>query len=100
MVGNDVVVTLGGQSGNLELNVMLPVMARNLLESISLLERAVVVFTEKCVHGIEANRERCAAMVEQSLALEPPWCPPLATTGPLPSPSRLTKRAAQLGRSA
>ena len=68
VVGNDTTITLGGQAGNFELNVMLPVIAYNLLQSIHLLTSAANVFAEKCIDGISANTERCAANIEQSLA--------------------------------
>lgn len=68
VVGNDTTITLGGQAGNLELNVMLPVIAYNLLQSIHLLASAAKVFAEKCIDGISANTDRCAANIEQSLA--------------------------------
>src|SRR5205807_6117775 len=55
--------------GTFELNVMMPVMAYNLLQSIELLSRAARVFADRCAAGIEANRQRCAEMVEQSLAM-------------------------------
>jgi fumarate hydratase, class II len=55
--------------GNFELNVMMPVMAHNLLESIRLLGNVVDAFTEKCVLGIEANEERCRELVELSMAM-------------------------------
>ena len=69
MVGNDATITLGGQAGNFELNVMMPVIAYNLLQSIELLAAAAEVFAEKCVSGIAANPDACAAFIEQSLAL-------------------------------
>ncbi|HHP7233190.1 MAG TPA: class II fumarate hydratase [Desulfobacterales bacterium] len=69
VIGNDTAITYGGQAGNFELNVMIPVIAHNLLQSIHLLASAVDVFTEKCIKGITANRERCAANIEQSLAM-------------------------------
>ncbi|MFH1863161.1 MAG: class II fumarate hydratase [bacterium] len=69
VIGNDAAITVGGLSGNFELNVMMPVMAYNLLQSITLLANATVVFTEKCVKGIRANEERCRLMIEQSLAM-------------------------------
>lgn len=72
VVGNDAAVTLGGGLGVLELNVMLPVMARNLLESIALLSSASSLLADKCVAGIAPNRERCAEMIEQSLAMVTP----------------------------
>jgi fumarate hydratase class II len=71
-IGNDAVVTLGGSLGILELNVMLPVMARNLLESISLLSAVASLTADRCVAGIEPNRKRCAELVEQSLAMVTP----------------------------
>ena len=69
VIGNDATITLGGQSGVFELNVMLPVIAYNLLESIDLLAVATVRFKEKCVDGITANEEKCRSTIEQSLAL-------------------------------
>jgi fumarate hydratase class II len=67
--GADLTITLCGQGGNFELNVMMPVMAYQLLEGIRIMAAAVRVFTGRCVAGITANAERCAAMVEQSLAM-------------------------------
>ncbi|BDG59173.1 class II fumarate hydratase [Caldinitratiruptor microaerophilus] len=69
VMGNDLTVSLGGQHGNFELNVMMPVMAHNLLQSITLLARAVDNFTRRAVAGLEANRQRCEEMVERSLAM-------------------------------
>jgi fumarate hydratase class II len=69
VIGNDAALTFAGQAGNFELNVMLPLIAHNLLQSIHLLERAVSAFTQKCIEGIAADRERCAANLEESLAL-------------------------------
>jgi fumarate hydratase, class II len=59
VVGNDAAVAFCGAAGNFELNIMLPVMGRNLLESIRILAAASRVFAEKCVSGIEADVERC-----------------------------------------
>ncbi|UCH20201.1 MAG: class II fumarate hydratase [Deltaproteobacteria bacterium] len=69
VMGNDLTIMLGGQSGVFELNVMLPVIAYNLLQSINLLTSSVEVFAEKCIKGITANRAKCAAGIEQSLAM-------------------------------
>jgi len=69
VMGNDAAIGIGCQSGNFELNVMLPVIAHNLLESIGLLTSAARVFSEKCVRGITADRQRCEAFVENSLAM-------------------------------
>jgi fumarate hydratase, class II len=67
--GNDAVVTWASANGNFELNVMMPVMAHNILESIRLLGNATDAFNEKCVVGIEANEERCRELVELSMAM-------------------------------
>jgi fumarate hydratase class II len=69
VIGNDATITLCGQAGNFELNVMMPVLAHNLLESIRLLAAAAAVFAEKCIQGVSAHREACAAFIERSLAL-------------------------------
>jgi fumarate hydratase class II len=69
VVGNDAAITLGGLSGHLELNVFIPLIARNLLESLRLLANVSRVFVEKCLEGIEADRERAASLVEGSLAM-------------------------------
>jgi fumarate hydratase, class II len=67
--GNDTAVVWGGASGNLDLNVMMPMMGHNILESVRLLSNVVRVFQERCVSGITANRERCAELVEYSMAM-------------------------------
>ena len=69
VMGNDTTIMMGGQSGNFELNVMLPVMAYNLLQSIDLLASAVDTFAKKCIDGISANVETCKGYIEKSLAL-------------------------------
>jgi fumarate hydratase class II len=69
VIGNDATVALACRDSHYELNVMMPVMAHNLLESIRLLASACRVFAERCASGIEADRERCSSMVEQSLAM-------------------------------
>jgi fumarate hydratase class II len=57
VIGNDEAITVGGLQGHFELNVFVPLLARNLLDSIKLLASASRLFAEKCVEGIEANRE-------------------------------------------
>jgi len=69
VIGNDTTITIGGQSGAFELNVMMPVMAHNLLESIRLLTASAHNFTDRCVSGIVADAERCNEMIEKSLAM-------------------------------
>ncbi len=69
VIGNDGCITWSGANGNFELNVMMPVMAHNLLESIRLLGNVADAFCEKCVIGIEANEKRCRELVELSMAM-------------------------------
>jgi len=69
VIGNDLTITMGGQAGILELNVMMPVMAHNILESIRLLAASATNLTERCILGIQANKERCNELVEKSLAM-------------------------------
>jgi len=72
VIGNDAAVTFGGASGNFELNVMLPMMARNVLESCRLIANVSRVFADKCVSGIEANVERCREYAESSPSIVTP----------------------------
>jgi fumarate hydratase, class II len=67
--GNDTAVRWGGATGQLELNVMMPMIAHNVLESIRLLSNVMRVFQDKCISGIEPNRERCEELVEYSMAM-------------------------------
>ncbi len=69
VIGNDLAVLMGGQAGVFELNVMMPVMAHNLLESIRLLAASALNFTERCIDGIQADRARASEMIEKSLAM-------------------------------
>jgi fumarate hydratase class II len=66
VIGNDAAVAFAGSQGAFELNVFLPVMARNLLESIRLLANVSTVLRDKCIDGIKANEERCKAYAESS----------------------------------
>jgi fumarate hydratase class II len=74
VIGNDAAITFGGALGNFELNVMMPLIAHNLLQSIELLTQGALVFARRCVVGIEADAEKCEADIERSLAM----CTPLA----------------------
>ena len=69
VVGNDAAITIGGMLGHLELNAMMPLIAHNLLQSIDLLATGARTFALRCIAGIEADVEKCSAMVEQSLAI-------------------------------
>jgi fumarate hydratase class II len=69
VIGNDTAITIGGLQGQFELNVRIPLIARNLLQSIGLLAAASELFAEKCVEGIEANLAGCEASAEGTLAV-------------------------------
>jgi len=69
VIGNDLVIATAAQAGQLELNVMMPVIALNLLMSLSILTSAMTVLRERCVEGITANEERCQWYVEHSVSL-------------------------------
>jgi len=68
VIGNDQAITVGGLQGHFELNVFVPLLARNLLDSIKLLAGASRLFAERCVEGIEANRETCERYAELTLS--------------------------------
>ena len=95
VIGNDVAVTVGGMQGHFELNVFVPMIARNVLDSIRLLAAATRLLAEKCVEGIEANRETCERYAELTLS---------AATGLNPyigydKATEIVKEAAASGRS-
>jgi fumarate hydratase, class II len=95
VIGNDTAITVGGLQGHFELNVFAPLIARNVIESVNLLAAAARAFAEKCVDGIQANRERCEEYAELTLsaatALNPYIGYDLAT--------EIVKEAASSGRS-
>jgi fumarate hydratase class II len=68
VIGNDTAITIGGMQGHFELNVFVPLLARNLLDSIKLLAAAARLLNEKCVAGIEANRENAERYAELTLS--------------------------------
>lgn len=94
VIGNDATITLAGQSAVFELNVMMPVMATGLLESIKLLANGAEAFRSKCVDGIEADRERLTFFIEKSLALVTALVPELGYD----RAAALAKRAYAEGR--
>lgn len=69
VMGYDSAIALAAQAGQLELNVMMPLIAYNLIHSIEILGNTIAALTERCIQGITANRERCLAYAEGSLAL-------------------------------
>jgi fumarate hydratase class II len=94
VIGNDAAITLGGLSGNFELNVMMPVMTHNLQQSIALLANASTQFTLRCLQGLEADRSRCESLVEQSLAM----CTALAPVVGYDQAADIAKQAFATGR--
>jgi fumarate hydratase class II len=94
VVGNDATITLGGLAGNFELNVMMPVMAHNLLQSIDLLSNAVGQFNERCLQGLAADRERCEGLIEESLAM----CTALAPVIGYDRAAAIAKQAHETGK--
>jgi fumarate hydratase class II len=95
VMGNDTTIMMAGQAGNFELNVMLPVTAYNLLQSIDLLASAAGVFAEKCIDGISANAETCASYIEKSLALVTGLVPKIGYD----QAAAVSKKAYETGRS-
>ncbi len=69
VIGNDLAITIAGQSGTLELDTMMPLIAFNLVQSIEIEANAAELLADKCVAGIKANRERCLELTERSYAL-------------------------------
>jgi fumarate hydratase class II len=69
VIGHDATIAWGGAAGNFELNVMTPVMAYDFLQSVHILANGCRLFAARCIEGLEPNVERCAELVEQSLAM-------------------------------
>ena len=69
VIGNDTAITIGGQGGVFELNLMLPLIAHNLTNSIKILSNGIRVFTDKLIMDLQANEEKCSGYIEGSLAM-------------------------------
>jgi fumarate hydratase class II len=95
VIGNDAAVTVGGLQGHFELNVFIPMLARNLLQSIKLLAAASRLLADKCVDGIEANREQCERYAELTLSAATALNPYIGYD----RAAEIVKEAAQSGRS-
>ena len=93
VMGCDTTVTIASEHGQLELNVMMPVIAFNVLLSMRILTNAAMVFAEKCVAGITANREMCAYWVERSAALATALAPQIGYS----SAAEISKRSVKEG---
>src|SRR4051794_28980225 len=94
VIGNDTAITFAGSQGNFELNVRIPLIARNLLESIQLLGAKCRLFATKCVEGIEANLEGCERSAEATLAVATALNPYIGYD----KAAQIVKDAAQSGR--
>jgi fumarate hydratase, class II len=95
VIGNDQAIAIGGLRGHFELNVFVPLMARNLLGSIKLLASAARLLDEKCVSGIEANREQCERYAELTLSAATALNPYIGYD----KAAEIVKQAASSGRS-
>ncbi len=95
VIGNDQAIAIGGMQGHFELNVFVPLMARNLLSSIKLLAASCRLLNEKCVSGIEANREQCERYAELTLSAATALNPYIGYD----KASEIVKKAAASGQS-
>jgi fumarate hydratase, class II len=95
VLGNDTAIAVGGMQGHFELNVFVPLLARNILDSVKLLASACRLFAEKCVDGIEANRETCEHYAELTLSAATALNPYIGYD----RASEIVKEAASSGRS-
>ncbi|MCF6208143.1 MAG: aspartate ammonia-lyase, partial [Ghiorsea sp.] len=94
VIGNDAAITFGGASGLLDLNVMLPMMAHNLLESEEILANAAMMFTDKCIVGLTANIEKCEQQIEWSMSMVTSLAPVIGYD----KASDIAKRAVKEGK--
>ena len=94
VIGNDAAITFAASHGNFDLNVMMPIIAHNLLQSISILASGSATFAARCVAGLEANHEHCQAGIERSLAM----CTALAPLIGYDKAAEIAKIAHQSGR--
>ncbi|HSS74749.1 MAG TPA: class II fumarate hydratase [Gaiellaceae bacterium] len=95
VIGNDAAIAIGGMQGHFELNVFVPLIARNLLDSIKLLAAASRLLAERCVDGIEANRELCERYAELTLSAATALNPYIGYD----KATEIVKEAAKSGRS-
>jgi len=95
VIGNDTAITVGGMQGHFELNVFVPLLARNILDSVKLLASASRLFAEKCIDGIEANRETAERYAELTLSAATALNPDIGYD----RATEIVKEAARRGRS-
>jgi aspartate ammonia-lyase len=94
VIGNDLAVTMAAEAGQLQLNVMEPVIAFNIFQSVKMLTQAITTLTHRCINGITANRERCRYLVEQSIGLVTAVNPHIGYE----NSTRIAKKALETGR--
>ncbi|MDQ7001704.1 MAG: class II fumarate hydratase [Ghiorsea sp.] len=94
VIGNDAAITFGGASGLLDLNVMLPMMAHNLLESEEILAHAAIMFADKCILGLQANVDKCEQQIEWSMSMVTSLAPVIGYD----KASKLAKQAVSEGK--
>jgi fumarate hydratase class II len=94
VIGNDTAITVGGLQGNFELNVRIPLIARNLLSSIHLLATTATLFAEKCIEGIEANKAGTDRSAQSTLAVATALNPVIGYD----KAAEIVKEAAESGR--
>ena len=94
VIGCDAAITVGGMQGHFELNVFKPLIAHNLLWAMELLAKGCRVFADKCVLGLQANRERCEELIERSLML----CTALAPRIGYDASAKLAQEAYKTGK--
>lgn len=95
VIGNDLTITLSSQAGQLELNVMMPVINHNLLSSLEILKNALKIFDEKCVRGIKANKKQCREYAEKSVSIATALNPVIGYS----NAAKIVKEAVSTGRS-
>ncbi|ACL69076.1 aspartate ammonia-lyase [Halothermothrix orenii] len=95
IIGNDTTITMAAESGQLELNVMIPVLTFNLFQSIEILKNGVKTFTEKAIEGITVNEERCKELVDKSVSIITAINPHVGYE----VASRIAKKALKTGKS-
>jgi fumarate hydratase class II len=94
VIGNDSAITIGGQSGNFQLNVMLPLIAHNLLQSITLLANSCIVLSDQCIADFVVNKQN----IEENLARNPILVTALNREIGYSKAAEIAKRAYQQGR--
>jgi len=95
VIGNDLAVTMAAEAGQLQLNVMEPVIAFNIFQSLKMLTQAITTLTYRCIKGITANRERCRSLVENSIGIVTALNPYIGYE----NSTRIAKRALETNRS-